>query len=193
MEKFHRMAVLLKLMDRLRENGSWSGETHIQKSAYFAQEALGMPLGFKFVLHRHGPFSFDLRETLGEMRGAYLVNVVAREGYGPSMETSDSGLKHEKRFPRTVERYDKQLMHVTQWLGARGVFELERLGTALYVLHERAAASETDQIDRIKEIKPHISEDAARKALQDVKDFLQSADTKTLLAAIQSEKPLVAN
>lgn len=174
MEKFHRMALLLKLMDRLRENGSWSGETHIQKSAYFVQEAMGVPLGLDFVLYRHGPFSFDLRETLGEMRGSCLVNVVARPGYGPSLEVSETGKEHEERFPRTIAKYDGQLARVTDWLGKRDVYALERLGTALFVQRENPSASQDEQVARIMELKPHVVPESALSAYQEVAAFLES-------------------
>ena len=62
-----RSAILLDLAAQLREHGSWTGETHVQKAAYFVQELLGVPSGFRFVLYRHGPFSFDLRASLNKL------------------------------------------------------------------------------------------------------------------------------
>ena len=43
------------------------GGTHIQKAAYLLQELLGVPSGFKFVLYKHGPFSFELRDSLNRL------------------------------------------------------------------------------------------------------------------------------
>jgi uncharacterized protein YwgA len=62
-----RSAILLDVAEQLNANGSWTGETHIQKAAYLMQELLGVPSGFKFVLYRHGPFSFGLRDSLNKL------------------------------------------------------------------------------------------------------------------------------
>jgi hypothetical protein len=60
MNRLQRAVVLLSLLERLKERGSWCGETHLQKSAYFLQDMLSAPLGFDFILYKHGPFAFDL-------------------------------------------------------------------------------------------------------------------------------------
>jgi len=175
MEKFQRMAVLLKLMERLDENGNWSGETHIQKSVYFVQEGVGVPLDFDFLFYHHGPFSFDLRDTLGEMRGTFMVDVVSRPPYGPSLKVSDSGRGHEARFPRSINKYDAQIAAVTGWLGKRDVYEMERLSTALYVQKENPAAAREEHLGRMIELKPHVLYESAVAAYDEVDQFLASA------------------
>lgn len=55
MNRTQRQAILLALIQRLREKGSWCGETHIQKSAYFLQELLGVPLDLNVIFYKHGP------------------------------------------------------------------------------------------------------------------------------------------
>src|ERR1035441_4963526 len=68
MKHGQRMAVLTLLDREMLAKGSWCGETHIQKATYFLQELLGVDLGFEFVLYRHGPFSFELRDELSSMQ-----------------------------------------------------------------------------------------------------------------------------
>ena len=46
MNRLQRAAILLTLLDALRQRGSWCGETHLQKSVYFLEEMCGVPLGF---------------------------------------------------------------------------------------------------------------------------------------------------
>jgi len=72
MDAFERKGVLLDLIDRLNRGGSWCGETHIQKSVYFLQELLGVPLDFNTIFYKHGPYSFDLADE--------LVSLIAAEG-----------------------------------------------------------------------------------------------------------------
>ena len=64
MNRLQRAAVLLTLLEQLQARGSWCGETHVQKSVYFLQDLLQVPLGFEFVLYKHGPYSFDLNDEI---------------------------------------------------------------------------------------------------------------------------------
>ena len=59
MDRLRRAAILTQLVGNLRREGSWCGETHVQKATFFLQELMEVPLGFNFVLNKHGPFSFD--------------------------------------------------------------------------------------------------------------------------------------
>ena len=73
MERIKNITILLQLIESLRKNGSWCGETHIQKAIYSLQQLKGVPLNFNFVLYKHGPFSFDLRDELTAMRADGLI------------------------------------------------------------------------------------------------------------------------
>jgi hypothetical protein len=53
-------------------------------------------------------------------------------------------------------------------VGNRGVAELERLATALYVTGEDERAPGVKRAERISELKPHISKDLARNAVETV-------------------------
>ena len=64
MNEMEKNVVLLSFIDFMRAKGSWCGETHVQKGTYFFQELMGVPLGFHFILYKHGPFSFDLRNQI---------------------------------------------------------------------------------------------------------------------------------
>ena len=60
MDRLRRAALLTRLIQRLRDRGSWCGETHLQKASLLLQDLTGVPLGFDYILYKHGPFSFDL-------------------------------------------------------------------------------------------------------------------------------------
>ena len=60
MNRLSQDAVLVGLARRLYEQGSWTGETHIQKAAYLLHELRDVPFDFAFILYKHGPFSFEL-------------------------------------------------------------------------------------------------------------------------------------
>ena len=56
--------------------------------------------------------------------------------YGPKVVVTDRGLELEQRFARTMSKYSRALEWVADQIGARGVAELERLATALWVTDE---------------------------------------------------------
>jgi hypothetical protein len=62
MNRLQRAALLTELADKLREQGSWCGETHLQKATYFLQTLRLVPTGYDFILSKFGPFAFDLAE-----------------------------------------------------------------------------------------------------------------------------------
>lgn len=178
MERFKREAILLELLDVMNAHGSWCGETHVQKCVYFLEEALGVPLGLPFMLYKHGPYSFDLRDVLGEMRGNYLIDVVPRPQYGPSLVVSDSGQRLKANFPKTIRRYEGPIGFVAERLAPLRVAELERLGTALYVTRECPAASVEQRADRTVALKPHIQLEQAERAVSEVDALLAAATSR---------------
>jgi hypothetical protein len=179
MERLPRSAVLLTLLDQLRAHGSWCGETHVQKSVYFAQELLAVPLEFDFIFYKYGPFSFELSDELTALQGDGLLRVVVRDPqYGPSLVPGPGSKAFLDRFPRTRGRYSAALRFIAERLGPNNVAELERLATALYVIRQKPDASQDEQAREINRLKPHLSYDDAGAALQRVEGM--QAEVKAL-------------
>ena len=70
MDRIKNVAILLQLIGSLKKYGSWGGETHVQKATYSLQQLKSVPLNFHFVLYKHGPFSFDLRDPFRQLKNA---------------------------------------------------------------------------------------------------------------------------
>ena len=49
MKRLQRAAIVTELAEQLTAQGSWCGETHLQKATYFLQELLEVPTGFEFA------------------------------------------------------------------------------------------------------------------------------------------------
>jgi hypothetical protein len=168
-------AVLISLTRRLRERGSWAGETHIQKATYLVRELLEVPVDFNFILYKHGPFSFELRDELGTMQSDQLI---AREAqpppYGPRLTTTHRGEELEERFPRTMQKYGPRLDWIADQLSNSRVIELERLATAMWVTRQLGEnASVQARAEAVNELKPHVPVEIATKAVQKI-DALRS-------------------
>ncbi|HWP96136.1 MAG TPA: hypothetical protein VN426_04740 [Syntrophomonadaceae bacterium] len=168
MEDIKKQVVVLSLIESMKNSGSWCGETHIQKSVYFLQTMLNVPTDFDFILYKHGPFSFELRDSLGEMRGNMLVESTSRFPYGPSYRSTASGKALIERYPKTAAAYQKQMEYITRHFAGLGVAELERLATALYVTEKEGHVSVEERAKKINEIKPHIPIDIAEAAIHEV-------------------------
>jgi len=168
MNKLRRAAVLASLDARLRERGSWCGETHLQKGTFFLQEFMGVPTGFVFILFKHGPFSFELRDELTAMRADGFLELVPREPYGPSLILTSRAQALMKLFPKTLKRYGKRTEFVADNLGGKNVIELEKLATALYVRLASKQRSPKKNAEDIHVLKPHVSLDDAMQAVKEL-------------------------
>lgn len=177
MQEIKQQAVLLALLEAMREHGSWRGETHLQKCTFFLQEGLSVPLDFDFVLYKHGPFSFDLHELLGEMRAKLLVKLSPQYPYGPSLEPGPSSNTLKTGFPRTIALYSSQINFVAERIAPRSVVDLERVGTALYVTRQNPSSSPSERARLVTELKPHISDVLALSAVHEVDKLLTEAKT----------------
>jgi hypothetical protein len=170
--------LLAALADRLREEGSWTGETHLQKATYFLQELVGVPSDFRFVLYWHGPFSFDLRDELGAMRGEGFLELQRNPApYGPTLAVSRSGQQLTKRADERIGRYRDQIDFISKLVGASNVARLERLSTALLVTKQLPSKSVEERARRLMALKPHISFDAASDAVEEMDEAIVAAES----------------
>jgi len=179
-EGLKRRAVVLEMMERMNGYGSWSGETHVQKCLYFLQELVGVPTGFRYILYKHGPFSFDLRDELTAMRADGLVEVYLKSpNYGPSLRPGPRAKDVMDLFPKTVKKYREQTDFVARWLSPKNVSELERLATALYVTREQPSGSSPEKRAKLlNQLKPHVSVEDALSAVRDVDQICEELMTE---------------
>jgi hypothetical protein len=158
--------VLLSFIQSLKDQGSWCGETHIQKGTYFLQELMGVPFGFEFILYKHGPYSFDLKNELTSHMADALLALKPRPPYGPSLLPAENSQGLLERSPRTRERFQRQAEFIAKRLGSRDVTDLERLATALFVTRQELPdGSVDDRAARLNELKPHIPLELAHDAV----------------------------
>jgi hypothetical protein len=170
MDRLKKAALLTRLLQQLRAGGSWCGETHVQKAVYFLQELLKVPTDFTFVLYKHGPFSFDLRDELTALRADDLIKLeLQAPPYGPRL-APNPGSKHlQEVSSRTLAKYDARIGFVAEKLGAKNVSELERLATALYVTSRLGkCVPAAVRAQELRCLKQHVSAEAADAAIHEI-------------------------
>ncbi len=177
MQRLQRDVVLIRLIEALRDKGSWCGETHVQKAAYLLQDLVGVPMGFDFILYKHGPYSFDLRDELTGMRADGLVSLKVQDpNYGPSIVPETNAATLKARFTKTLAMHESQIAFVADRLGSKRVVELERLATALFIWKRYAPSADADLLaTRVRFWKPHIAIGEASEAARTVARWREEA------------------
>jgi uncharacterized protein YwgA len=175
MNRFETATLLVSLVEGLRANGSWAGETHLQKATYVLQRLLDVPVGFDFILYKHGPFSFDLRNEVASLRAeGFFEWEVKSERYGPSLKPGPLSEQLKTQFGSTANEFASKVDFVAGRLGKRNVAELERLATAIYVtLDEKSPLDQ--RTARINSLKRHVSLTDAEIAVEEADELIAQA------------------
>src|SRR5205814_8811864 len=127
MDRLRKAAILVRLIEKLREQGSWCGETHVQKATFFLQELMHVPLGFDFILYKHGPFSFDLRDELTGLRADAVLALESQYPYGAKLFPTRESDHLRATYEKTLEKYRGSMRKVVEVIRDRGVLDLESL------------------------------------------------------------------
>jgi len=176
MKQIQKDGLIFHLISSLKKNGSWCGETHIQKAIYFIQEMMGVPIGFNYTIYKHGPFSFDLSDELRDLRADLLLEWEVRpDPYGNSLKLTPISEEILEKIPQTISRYGPAISFIAEEFGSKGVKDLEKISTALYVTMNPAENGSCSRTQRIHELKPHISVTEAESALRYVDEMIDKS------------------
>jgi len=177
MKRLQRAALLVSLIETMKEKDSWCGETNIQKACYFLQKLTEVPLGYDFILYKYGPYSFELTDELTGLRADSILTLRIRDPqYGPCYAAGERGNLVKDRFPKTIRRFQDETDYVASKLGSKRVGELECLATALYVSLEKGRElSIEERASEITKLKPHIAQRFAEEAISSVDQMFREA------------------
>jgi len=167
MSDLQRSAIVATLVKECRNRNAFCGETMIQKSVFFLQELLDVPLEFDFALYIYGPFSFELQQHLWSMMADDMLVVRPME-YGSTFEPGEQVGYLEKHGATAIEQHHGALDFVVEHLAGRGVKQLERLATALYFTKTTDVTSVEGRAALIREVKPHITAAEAQAAVEEI-------------------------
>ena len=181
MSNLDQSCLILNLALALKGNGSWAGETHIQKGGYFLDTLLAVQTGVNFILYKHGPFSFDLRELLTDMEALGFIKWNSIPPFGPSIGAGHFGVQLRTKFSGLSDQYQRQIDFVARHLGQRNVASLERIATALYVSEEGYEGS--SRVTRLMELKPHVGVLLAEKAIEEFDQIKEDGVKEELIPA----------
>src|ERR1044072_2432433 len=128
-----RCALVVDLVRRLRERGSWCGETHLQKALYILQDITNSNFGYKFVIYKHGPYSFEFNNELSAMRASNILEFeFPKEGYGPSIGITPFGERVYEINSENIGAFARVEDFLANWFSGSDVKHLEKIATAYF-------------------------------------------------------------
>ncbi|MCL4853695.1 MAG: hypothetical protein KJZ78_20255 [Bryobacteraceae bacterium] len=137
-------------------------------------KVLNVPLGFDFLLYKHGPFSFDLRNELNALRAeGFMAWEIRGFRYGPSLKAGELGKALKAQFAAAPQTFQDQIDFVARKISGKDVKALERFTTAVFVTLEENMSA--DRASRIHELKPHVTLPEAEAAVKEADEFLAEA------------------
>ena len=129
-----RCTLVVDLVKRLRKQGSWCGETHLQKALFILQDISKSNFGYKYIIYKHGPYSFELNSELAAMRAANILEFqFPKDGYGPSIQATTFGARIYDTNKENIEKYLGVNQFLAEWFATSDVRHLEKVATAYYV------------------------------------------------------------
>jgi len=176
MNGYQQASLVLSLAEALRRYDSWTGETHLHKTMYFLEDLLGVPAGLKFILYKHGPYSFELLDTIGLLEANDFLRWQPQAyPYGASAVPGPASEQLKKAYPKIPKLYTRQIEFVASHLASKSVRELEKLATALWVIRREHEGTVEADAAHINKLKPHIPLPDAIDALRAVDDLDRQA------------------
>ncbi len=155
MDENTKYAIVLQLARSLNDKGSWCGETHVQKSMYLFEALCGIDTDLGFVLYKHGPYSFELHDIIGDMHSLSFIKDDHHPPYGPRIQVTGDGDKFIRKY--YDKTFDEKIEKISNIVKDSGVQRLEKLATALLIFREDTTLSSEQRAEKLHDIKPHIS------------------------------------
>lgn len=172
-----RRELVARLICHMRNAGSWTGETHLQKIAFYLQTLLKCDLGVRFYLYRYGPYNSNIRDTLAYMRWANEIQAEDHDPYAPKLDLTDAG----RALIEQPGAWDRQIEWLAAKLGKKSAGQLEGPSTAFLLRWQRNQKGITQWEDRdlaheIYRLKNHISVERAYVAIREAKELEAAAE-----------------
>lgn len=172
-----KKTLICLILEALKKQGSWCGETHIQKAAYLAKEMFKIPLEeYDFFLYRYGPYSSEISVDLATMRNEEIIVRTATYPFGATY-----GVKENKEIPsedmeECRKQYGKKIDFIAEKFSDKGVGYLERLCTAHWVIRNYTNKTTDELAETLSEIKVKIPLETALKTIEETNSMIRKAD-----------------
>ncbi len=178
MDRLCQARFVSDVVGALRENGSWTAESHVQKCIYMVKELFDAEVPFCFVPYKHGPYSFELRDEIGRLLSARVLVSEPARPYGPRIRSRSDSAHLRRQLERVNHGLSEEIVFVAGKIGEMPASDVGLLATGILVLKEQDTleVSSQESLIRFRCLKPAVEEETcikyigkARRLLQDVK------------------------
>jgi len=170
MEEKQRAEIIQYLVDKLQQ----SGKVKLQKTMYFLQEALGVPLDYDYEMHYYGPYSFGLDDTLSEMQGKGVLSisqVLYSGGYfGYDISLGKNAESDLKLLSEYKDKADK-IVDIFNPMDAQTIELWATIHFVCSILNEKKGDSNKEAVVKeVRLLKPKFSEQDIEKAYDEMQN-----------------------
>lgn len=163
MVQMDRAALVAHLARSLDESEGYASSTHMKNCLFFLQERHGVDLGYEFVIHRFGPFSFELNADLAGFRREGILSVSSNGGgvrYKPG--------PNAPALPAHLASAGEAIEVLAKTYGLMDAQDLDVHATAFFVAKRLPEAKPEEIAGQVRRIKPRVSSEAVERALSDL-------------------------
>ncbi len=148
------------------------GKTKLQKTVYFAQEALGIPMDFEFTMHYYGPFSRELEMLTTEMN--YLDSLDITYFSSGGRYGSEIKIREETDKIEIHRKYRDKIHGLLDVIRGYDASEMELCATIHFInsiLEERGISNTRERVAKETQLlKPKFQMDQIYKYLDRLVD-----------------------
>ena len=174
--KANQYALISLLIKEAEAAGQRLGKKALQKKIHLIQELGGVESGYRFSFYTYGPYSSQLSgdlDTIANSGGANIQYEKTENYYIISVgDKTDIILQNGNEF---IEKNKREIHRVLEKFGGRLAKELELTSTIVYLRRhtsEEEFNNEEALMERVRALKPKYSRREIKRAIGEVKDFL---------------------
>lgn len=168
---FKKHSFILSVIENLQKYGSWTGKTHIQKTSFLLKVLSKIEVPFRFVLYKHGPYSFELQNEFEEMK-SYAATVSGEvTHYGSRFFLGMNATRIQEISPLD-EAVVEEIERICKFVNCKNVSDLEKIATVAWIHFEEKLIDPDGVSNRLHELKPHISSEQASEAYAELQSVL---------------------
>ena len=174
MDRFQMDVRRLGFIQQIVERQAGVGKTKLQKISYFLQEAVGVPLKYRFRMHYFGPYSDDLDGALSLSRALGYVKIAPDpNGFGyrvtPGEVTEDRWFQDYDMAEDTGVDV-KTVEHVIDILGKLKVHEIELYASIHFIGRSKSDMSKKETLATVGKVKPGFKASQIEQAYQSLQE-----------------------
>jgi hypothetical protein len=172
--RFDKHALILAVVEGLRQQGNWTGKTHVQNTLFLLDASGLLKTPFNFVFYDAGPYPLDFIPEFEQMKSYLALTFDATDSrYGVKLLPGAKAWEVKQRAPLSPEAQEA-IETICRFVGRKNVAELGPLALAVWIRTREGIQDPAAVVARLREYKSYVSMDAAEEADRQARELLES-------------------